>query len=208
MYSPVIVLFLLGLFILAVVRAWIIWRGLKGKFPGRFIATLGLQLWGLALVWPVLTGSFGWALTALVPEVQFLALVNLYAEFWPFVAPSLLFASIAAGTVALLLLLGRFPALAVSGALLVFGVATVVLSERHSQRIICESAQARGLDILNRNSILWSAQNVDQFVVPQEHAIARRGDVAYGWSYAQLDWYELPDQSRGRWEYEGYDCTD
>ncbi|MEO1452938.1 MAG: hypothetical protein AAFV31_03885 [Pseudomonadota bacterium] len=61
---------------------------------------------------------------------------------------------------------------------------------------MCDAAQEFGLVAFKRTGLLTSIREAPagfQFVL---HARLDVGDTAYGWSYGEMAWYEIPERAR------------
>lgn len=76
---------------------------------------------------------------------------------------------------------------------LVLLASSIVIGEHLSRTAICASASEFGMDNVTRNSFLWSVANTGFEFQSEIHAMARRGEDYFGWSYSEMDWYALPD---------------
>lgn len=87
--------------------------------------------------------------------------------------------------------------------LLAVAVATssaLIVGETLSQSAMCETARANGLSDIRRNSLLWSLANTPRDFQIEVHAVARHQSDRYAWSYSEMDWYLVPENTIARVE--------
>ncbi len=80
-------------------------------------------------------------------------------------------------------------------AFLVATVATVFFAEIKSRELMCDRAQVLGLDGFKRNSFFWSLGNAPREFQFQVHGYGEKGGMRFAWSYSELDWYPLNDET-------------
>lgn len=164
------------------------WRGTAGR--------LAVQVSLLVLIYALLRGQpvngVFMAMFAPLAVVQLVQLVP-FGEF----AGRLLWAALPFAGVALLVCLSvarlRMWTPVVAGSVTL--VAAVIAGEGISKAAMCEAAARRGFDSFARHGVLWSLTNAPQEFQHGLHALAEAGGQVLGWSYADMDWYAVPDRA-------------
>ncbi len=72
-------------------------------------------------------------------------------------------------------------------------VATLIVGEVISANAMCRTATEQGLTNVTRNSFRWSVSNIGNDYEYFLHGLALRGEDRVAWSYAEMDWYDVPD---------------
>jgi len=162
------------------------WRGTVGR--------LAVQVSLLVLIYALLRGQpvngVFMAMFAPLAVVQLVQLVP-FGDF----AGRLLWAALPFAGVALLVGLSvarlRMWTPVVVGSVVL--VAAVIAGEGISKAAMCEAAARRGFDSFARHGVLWSLTNAPQEFQFGLHARAEVGGQVLGWSYADMDWYIVPE---------------
>lgn len=183
--------------IVASLWAWVaLFRSAREEFlrdpPGRFVAThLFLTLLCLGLGIFVLRPEFGLIYFAFPPAgIVFLRLFEGVDAFVLSVLTYALPLAFIAALVAFAVRRLRYLSGAVAVVTLV--VASVGIGEVFSRQAMCDAAQEFGRVVFKRTDLLTSIREAPadfQFVL---HARLDVGDTAYGWSYGEMAWYEIP----------------
>jgi hypothetical protein len=152
-----------------------------------------LQVSGVCFFFGVIQGGLiDAAITAAFPPVFWWSL-RWYGHFQPFLS-ELAWRVAPYGAVALLgaLALKQFRGWSVGIAFGAALIAAVFLGDQVSREHMCEAAAKRGFGAFHRNSFAWSLRTAPQEFQFELHAYAETGGQRLGWSYRELDWYELP----------------
>lgn len=83
----------------------------------------------------------------------------------------------------------------------------VPLAEITSRRAMCRTAEARGIHEFHRRSFYWSLRNAPQEFQFELHASAKSMDGDLGWSYHDMDWYDIPPTTGGDFDAPLYVCS-
>jgi hypothetical protein len=91
--------------------------------------------------------------------------------------------------------------------MLVLLVSGHVSAEIASRAAMCRQVEVRGLTGFKRNTFLWSLRNAPEEFQDEIHAMAWLGDSQFGWSYRDMDWYEIPEDTGGWVQAPLFDCS-
>lgn len=147
------------------------------------------------------------SLNALTPPL-FVVLFPYYPRFDTFLFQVLPRAGVAAAIVLVACLaVPRLRLWSVAPSLLAFFAVGVIVGERISQQAMCKAAEAAGISQFRRKSLLWSLYYTPREFQFDIHAAAEIGERRFGWSYRELDWYEIPPDAWGEVDAPVFDCT-
>lgn len=164
------------------------WRGLAG--------TLALQLSGVCLAYGVIRGQpMSGVFTAALPPLAAAQVIGFvpFQAFLSAVARGV--APFAGGALVLCLIVPRLRVWSLGVTLMVALIAALFVGDRVSLAAMCQAATARGFTEFQRNSFMWSVANTPQEPQFELHAAAQVGEQRMGWSYAQMDWYVIPQSA-------------
>lgn len=203
-----------GLILAAMVFQFLVWlwvcAGIAEDGWRRILGAFALQFWGLlglhflvgansadALLW-LIFAPLGWLIAfgnAVIDQslfaVSFLPIPALVAlvVFW---------------------LLFRRPTTRIYSfgiSLLVLFLGAHVSAEIVSRTAMCRQAEQHGMTDFKRNTFIWSLRNTPDEFQFEIHAIARLGDRRFGWSYREMDWYELQPDTWGKVNADVFNCS-
>lgn len=193
-----IILFALFLLALLLLSAGWVWLVLGWKQPGRRgrLGSLALQITVVVTCFALLRSSLlGTIVGVLLTPV---ALMNLewIADFRAF-APkiALLSLPVAVLAFALCLSLPRLRAWSIAIPLVSWMIAALPAGEYVSRQAMCDTADALGFSSVLRNSFYWSLRNAPREYQFELHATLQDGSRNLGWSYREMDWYDIPERA-------------
>ena len=161
--------------------------GLRGA-----LGLAALQVSGLCLVYGLLRGQpLVGIYTAVLPPLALAELVTL-ARFESLLASLAWAAAPFAAAVLLAGLALRRTRVWAPGLAGVTGlIAVMLLGDQIGQKAMCEAAAKHGIDGFQRNGFVWSL-TIEPGSRGVVHGLADVDDRRLGWSYRQMDWYDLP----------------
>lgn len=207
LYRAGIIIALVELVLLAAVWVWLC-MGIR-KTGIRYVAgAVALQISFVDLVFGLLTGQgLGAFFGALVPPL-ILVFSERFAQFHSFLSDVLPMAFASGGLVFLAVLaVPKLRVWSVTPALLAFLATGIVVGERVSQRAMCRTAAEANIPEFRRRPLLWSLHNTPDEFQFDIHAAAEIGGRRLGWSYREMDWYEIPSDAWGEVDAAPFDCS-
>ncbi len=197
---------LVALVLLAAVWVWLCMGIMKTGI--RYVAgAVASQISFVHLVFGLLTGQgLGAFFGAFVPPL-ILVLSERFAQFHSFLSDVLPMAFAAGGiTFVAILAVPRLRLWSVAPALLVFLAVGIVVGENVSQRAMCRAAAHANIPEFRRRTLLWSLYNTPEEFQFDIHAAAEIDGRRLGWSYREMDWYEIPSDAWGEVDAAPFDC--
>lgn len=146
------------------------------------------------------------ALSFIAPRLLWFAVLPpllLFNIFWPtdfmpfLVAPIL--SGFGAGVVAAIVLFQNLSTRRWSPALsmIVGFIAFSCVAEFSSTRSMCSAAQLHDFEQVQRHTFIWSMRNTPREFQLELHAVAYVDRRRFGWSYSELDFYEIQPSVSG-----------
>ena len=178
------------------------WRGTWGR--------LAVQVSAVVFAFEVIRGRGDQALiaTLLTPPLYFRVYAYDYdSQFGRFLVYILPYA-FGAGFVVLVLLLcvKRLRRWWLAPPMVAALLAGIVAGERISRQAMCSAAEAIGIVEFRRNTLLWSLMNTPRDFQFEIHARAEKDGRRLGWSYREMDWYEIPAEAWAEVDAPVFDC--
>jgi cbb3-type cytochrome oxidase subunit 3 len=142
-------------------------------------------------------------LNVLLLPASFWFAVNEWIEFRQFLLMLVPFAAMVF-LVLLSILFILLPAkhLVASAAIVISLAVTISMAEDTSKILMCQAAADRELSEISRRSFYWSLRNAPQEYQFGLHAYVTHDGQRLGWSYRELNWYEISDEVH--FEVDGY----
>lgn len=160
----------------------------------KFVGQVAIQLSVLCfLYFGILRGDPSGAISAALSPPFALASFRRFDIFWELIEQILPYTSV----VFLLTFLGcillkKLRVWSVGLALGISLISTVFIAENISKETMCQTALALGVTQIQRNTFFWSLRNAPREFQFEVHAIAKKDEIQMGWSYRNMNWYEIP----------------
>lgn len=201
-----------GVFILilwvALSAAWIwLLLGILKSGRRKTLAQIAIQLSAVTYVYYGLRdGGFAMLLNALVPIYSMISEYKTLLQFPEFLSLLLPFISITfLVTFTLCIFFRRLRIWSFGIATITAMLVAVPIGEKISQHAMCKTAFMQGVSQIKRNTFSWSLLNAPDEWQFEIHATTNIRGKRYGWSYRDMNWYEIKPGTWGEVKVSSFD---
>ncbi len=189
------------LIIIPIITAYWVWICIIGLLRREFWPLSALQLSAVMFAYGFIA-HFSIAsatLMAIAPPVSLWLIVYRIFEDAPPFAANLFLTAMPLGLVSALICfksqkLRAWTVSIVSASVFVSGF---IISEVYTSRAMCRAGETRGISEYDRKTSLWSFKAEWNEFRDSFHAMARKDEKEYTWSYYKMQWEEREDRNHG-----------
>lgn len=184
--------------------------GLRKSGRRKVIGLIAFQISIVTIGYSILRGDIlSGFINSIFPPLVFIFEIRRLNQFSDFLA-HIVFIPILLGVIALLLSFVSYRtrpwSLAVGGLVALFSA--VGTGENASKMMMCSAIDDAEITQIYRNTFLWSLRNTPREFQFEVHAIAELNGQQVAWSYRELNWYAVNDDTWANVDAPLYQCSE